>query len=318
MTGTGGRAGPSSGAKKGKVLAPSSRLTAAELSQLDRSVGGPGAAAAALATAAVAGITAEQRRAVGSGSQIRDDVRGLPAAGTEPAADKGLFRFFSGLAGATTITAEALAPVLEQTRLHLISKNVAADVAENLAEALKQGLVGQTKGSFRGLASLVQENLEQALTRILSPKQRVNILGDIIKRQQQKRPYVAVFCGVNGVGKSTNLAKICFWLLENKKSICIAAGDTFRAGAVEQVGREPSPFMAGMAGTAVTRASSFTACSCAPTSCGWRPCTPRRRARPRRTLFSTKRGTARTRPASRTRPSSLVRLGPGLFPASRC
>ena len=37
------------------------------------------------------------------------------------------------------------------------------------------------------------------------------------------------------VGKSTNLAKICFWLIENKFSVLIAACDTFRAGAVEQL-----------------------------------------------------------------------------------
>ncbi|RVE42792.1 hypothetical protein evm_012549 [Chilo suppressalis] len=43
------------------------------------------------------------------------------------------------------------------------------------------------------------------------------------------------FCGVNGVGKSTNLAKICFWLIENDMSVLIAACDTFRAGAVEQL-----------------------------------------------------------------------------------
>ena len=37
------------------------------------------------------------------------------------------------------------------------------------------------------------------------------------------------------VGKSTNLAKICFWLIENKFTVLIAACDTFRAGAVEQL-----------------------------------------------------------------------------------
>ena len=40
---------------------------------------------------------------------------------------------------------------------------------------------------------------------------------------------------MNGVGKSTNLAKICFWLIENGYDVLIAAGDTFRAGAVEQL-----------------------------------------------------------------------------------
>lgn len=40
---------------------------------------------------------------------------------------------------------------------------------------------------------------------------------------------------MNGVGKSTNLAKICFWLIENDMRVLIAACDTFRAGAVEQL-----------------------------------------------------------------------------------
>jgi signal recognition particle receptor subunit alpha len=54
-------------------------------------------------------------------------------------------------------------------------------------------------------------------------------------RQQQQRPYVITFIGVNGVGKSTNLSKCCFWLLQNNYRILIAACDTFRSGAVEQL-----------------------------------------------------------------------------------
>lgn len=56
-----------------------------------------------------------------------------------------------------------------------------------------------------------------------------------MEAKAQNRPYVIVFCGVNGVGKSTNLAKITFWLNENNHQVLIAAGDTFRAGAVEQL-----------------------------------------------------------------------------------
>lgn len=70
---------------------------------------------------------------------------------------------------------------------------------------------------------------------ILSPRRRVDILRDVYESQKQKRPYVMSFCGVNGVGKSTNLAKICFWLIENNFRVLIAACDTFRAGAVEQL-----------------------------------------------------------------------------------
>lgn len=50
---------------------------------------------------------------------------------------------------------------------------------------------------------------------LLTPKRRVDILRDILEAKREKRPYIIVFCGVNGVGKSTNLAKITFWLNEN-------------------------------------------------------------------------------------------------------
>jgi signal recognition particle receptor subunit alpha len=73
------------------------------------------------------------------------------------------------------------------------------------------------------------------LTNILSPKRRVDILRDALGAKAKKKPYVITFCGVNGVGKSTNLAKICYWLLSNGLGVCIAACDTFRAGAVEQL-----------------------------------------------------------------------------------
>lgn len=63
----------------------------------------------------------------------------------------------------------------------------------------------------------------------------MDLLRDVLECRRDNRPYVIAFCGVNGVGKSTNLAKICFWLMENDCRVLIAACDTFRAGAVEQL-----------------------------------------------------------------------------------
>ena len=44
---------------------------------------------------------------------------------------------------------------------------------------------------------------------ILSPKRRIDILRDVMLASEKGNPYVITFCGVNGVGKSTNLAKVC-------------------------------------------------------------------------------------------------------------
>ena len=55
------------------------------------------------------------------------------------------------------------------------------------------------------------------------------------KSKQTHKPYVIVFIGVNGVGKSTNLAKVAYMLKSAGFSIMLAACDNFRAGAVEQL-----------------------------------------------------------------------------------
>lgn len=70
-------------------------------------------------------------------------------------------------------------------------------------------LAGKSKGTFESVANVVQNSVEASLTEILSPKRRVDILRDVIACKAEKRPYTIVFCGVNGVGKSTNLAKVC-------------------------------------------------------------------------------------------------------------
>lgn len=58
------------------------------------------------------------------------------------------------------------------------------------------------------VTSMVKQALQDALVQILQPKRRVDILRDVLEAQAQHKPFVITFCGVNGVGKSTNLAKV--------------------------------------------------------------------------------------------------------------
>lgn len=58
------------------------------------------------------------------------------------------------------------------------------------------------------MSSTVKSGLEESLVQILSPQRRVDILRDVMTAQHRGRPYSITFCGVNGVGKSTNLAKV--------------------------------------------------------------------------------------------------------------
>lgn len=78
--------------------------------------------------------------------------------------------------------------------------------------------------------------MEKALTRMLTPTSSLDLLREISATNAARpRPYVLSIVGVNGVGKSTNLSKIAFFLLQNHHRVLIAAADTFRSGAVEQL-----------------------------------------------------------------------------------
>ncbi len=98
-----------------------------------------------------------------------------------------------------------------------------------------QNLEGKQLSSFQFVTTTIKQALQDSMVQILTPKKRVDILRDVYESQRQRKPYVIVFCGVNGVGKSTNLAKVTFWLIENSFRVLIAACDTFRSGAVEQL-----------------------------------------------------------------------------------
>lgn len=176
-------------------------------------------------------------KGVGDLKNFDDSAAAGPASTPVPqkASTGGILSFFKSLGTGTSITAEMLEPVLEKTRLHLIDKNVAAEVSLKLCHSLRDSLVGKTKGTFQGLETLVREALEKSLTQILTPGRHIDVLREARAARGRGTPYSMVFCGVNGVGKSTNLSKIAYWLVENKIRVLIAACDTFRAGAVEQL-----------------------------------------------------------------------------------
>ncbi|XP_028931690.1 signal recognition particle receptor subunit alpha [Ornithorhynchus anatinus] len=173
-----------------------------------------------------------------SSSDEDEAERAAPAAARASArkgALGGMFGMLKGLVGSKSLSREDMESVLDKMRDHLIAKNVAAEIAVQLCESVAGKLEGRVMGTFSTVTSTVKQALQESLVQILRPQGRVDMLRDVMDAQRRQRPYVVTFCGVNGVGKSTNLAKISFWLLENGFSVLIAACDTFRAGAVEQL-----------------------------------------------------------------------------------
>jgi len=144
------------------------------------------------------------------------------------------YNFFTNIIN-KQLTEADLEPVLNRFSNHLITKNVASEIADKLCASVSQSLVGKQIGTFTGVSTTVREAMENALTRILTPKRQIDVLRDARASKEKNKPYVIVFVGVNGVGKSTSLAKVCSWLLQNDLQVMMAACDTFRAGAIEQL-----------------------------------------------------------------------------------
>eukprot|EP00188_Purpureofilum_apyrenoidigerum_P002860 Plantae.Rhodophyta-Purpureofilum_apyrenoidigerum.ctg2913.p1 GENE.Plantae.Rhodophyta-Purpureofilum_apyrenoidigerum.ctg2913~~Plantae.Rhodophyta-Purpureofilum_apyrenoidigerum.ctg2913.p1 ORF type:complete len:605 (+),score=125.87 Plantae.Rhodophyta-Purpureofilum_apyrenoidigerum.ctg2913:123-1937(+) len=153
-----------------------------------------------------------------------------------PVQDSKVMSFFRGLAGQKQLSRADLDPSLIRLRDQLIAKNVAVEIATQLCDSVGASLEGTKPGSFTTVSRMVRKAMNDALTRLLTQRQSSDILSHAKSvRQREQRPYVIVFCGVNGVGKSTSLAKICYYLQQHDMKVHIAACDTFRAGAVEQL-----------------------------------------------------------------------------------
>ncbi|KAL2019578.1 hypothetical protein VTK56DRAFT_9475 [Thermocarpiscus australiensis] len=159
--------------------------------------------------------------------------------GSSLSAIGGLFR---NVVGGKVLTKQDLEKAMKGMEEHLLKKNVAREAAVRLCEGVEQELVGVKTGSFESINSRIQKAMEASLTKMLTPTTSLDLLREIdsvtsppATSLRKRRPYVISIVGVNGVGKSTNLSKICFFLLQNHYKVLIAAGDTFRSGAVEQL-----------------------------------------------------------------------------------
>lgn len=113
----------------------------------------------------------------------------------------------------------------------LVSKNIAPPTAKIIIDRIKEKLESKSSVTME----IYKQTLTQELTKILTPNVSTDLLYEIKRNSSSGRPYVISVVGVNGVGKSTNLAKLAYWFLQNNLSVLICACDTFRSGAVEQL-----------------------------------------------------------------------------------
>ena len=133
--------------------------------------------------------------------------------------------------GKTIITESELEEPLERLELELLQGDVEMGVAREITDRIRERLVGETRKQVESGEQVVQRAIADALREVIGVGQ-----FDFESRvAETEAPVVMVFTGVNGVGKTTSIAKMARWLEERGYSSVIANGDTYRAGANEQI-----------------------------------------------------------------------------------
>lgn len=158
-----------------------------------------------------------------------------------------LGNFFAHLTGTKKITDDDLNIPLNRMHELLTSKNVASEIATTLVNAVRLQLRGKTLRRGYRVVTAVKQALQSSMENLLARNQ-VDLLQNVVNKRKSNfssimfssqgkktNPYVIAVIGINGVGKSTSLAKMTYYLKENGCSPLLVAGDTFRSGAVEQL-----------------------------------------------------------------------------------
>jgi len=128
-----------------------------------------------------------------------------------------------------------LDPVLWDLQLHLIGSDVSVEVAERVCTELKQRLLGSDAPRFGDRSKLVRDALRQSIEAVLSGQGSLDLLKVAADHKRRGEPLSVMFVGINGTGKTTTIAKVARLLMDHGFSVVLASGDTYRAGAIEQL-----------------------------------------------------------------------------------
>ena len=121
---------------------------------------------------------------------------------------------------------------------------IASDLGPEASHRIREAIAAQKfqRLDERGLRSILADEIEKILAPVAKP---LEVWGF-------PRPHVLLVIGVNGSGKTTTIGKLAHWLKEQDYGVLLAAGDTFRAAAIEQLQvwgeRVGAPVIAGKEG----------------------------------------------------------------------
>lgn len=128
-----------------------------------------------------------------------------------------------------------LADAVWDLQMVLIQNDVAVDVAEHICNLTKEKLIGTRAGRLEKTGNLFRTAIYESIMEVLTPEHPLDPIQFATEKKAKGELTVILFVGVNGTGKTTTLAKLANLYKKNGFSVVIAAGDTFRAGSIEQL-----------------------------------------------------------------------------------
>ena len=133
-----------------------------------------------------------------------------------------------------TISEKHVEDTLWELEMGLLEGDVAMEVATEVVDSVKDDLVGRKIKRSSDITEYTYDALRNAVAEIIDVPGK-SMTEMIEEKKAQGEPLVVMFVGINGTGKTTTIGKLANYYLKKGYTPVIAASDTFRAGAIEQV-----------------------------------------------------------------------------------
>nr|WP_295162767.1 signal recognition particle-docking protein FtsY [uncultured Methanobrevibacter sp.] len=133
-----------------------------------------------------------------------------------------------------TIQEKHVEDILFELEMELLQGDVAMEVASEVVDGVKNNLVGKKIKRSNDITELTFNALRDTVAEIIDVPGK-SMTEMIEEKKAQGEPLVVMFVGINGTGKTTTIGKLANYYLNKGYTPVIAASDTFRAGAIEQV-----------------------------------------------------------------------------------
>ncbi|EIJ66318.1 SRP54-type protein, helical bundle domain protein [Candidatus Nitrosopumilus salaria BD31] len=124
--------------------------------------------------------------------------------------------------------------ILFDLEIALLESDVATEVIDSIKSDLKEKLIG-SKVEKNQIEKFVKDSLISSISSLFDDAGQIDLFEKINEKKKLGQPFLILFVGINGTGKTTSLAKLAYLLQQAKYSVVVAAADTFRAGAIEQL-----------------------------------------------------------------------------------